>query len=210
MNQRMQPIQAFFGLLTVLLVAIAGCQQKPEARLPLLFDNDVILAFGDSLTYGTGADARTSYPAVLSRLSARTVVNAGVPGETTKGGLARLENTLDKHQPALVLLCLGGNDFLRKVDEASTRQNLERMLGILKARGIPVVMLAVPGFGLSLSPHPLYRELAEKHSVILAEDLLSDILSDRDLKSDPIHPNAQGYSKMATSLLEVLRSRGAL
>ncbi|MBC7944570.1 MAG: arylesterase, partial [Burkholderiales bacterium] len=105
--------------------------------LPKLAANDVILAFGDSLTYGTGASEAESYPAVLAGLIGRKVIREGVPGETTEEGLRRLPAVLDEHEPALLLLCLGGNDLLRRIDETAIAANLRAMLVIAKQAGIP-------------------------------------------------------------------------
>lgn len=197
------------SLVTLLAcMALSGCADKP--KLPRLGADASILAFGDSLTYGTGANDNESYPAVLGGLIGRKVINAGVPGETSSDGLARLPRVLEDTQPALVILCLGGNDFLRKLDPQQTRANLERMISMIQANRIPLILIAVPQMRLFGGSDPLYGELAEKHRVLIEDDMLADILHDRDLKSDPIHPNAAGYRLMADALAAMLKKSGAI
>lgn len=190
---------------------LVGCDNDKSApRVPLLFEGDQILAFGDSLTYGTGAGQQSSYPAVLSALTQVPVINAGVPGETTTQGLQRLPAVLAKHQPALVLLCLGGNDFLRKLPAEQTYDNLSRMLTLIKDSGSAVVLIGVPRPGFSLADDPLYERLAQTHNVPLAKAVIAQVLDKKTLKSDPIHPNGEGYRQIAAELQHFLKSRGAL
>lgn len=198
------------GPLALLLLAasLAGC--GTETKLPKLATDATLLAFGDSITHGTGAGAGEDYPAVLQGMIGRRVINAGVPGETSAGGLARLPRALEEHRPELVILCLGGNDFLRKLDPAQTRANLDRMIAMIQASGIPVVLVAVPQVALLGGNDPVYEELARQHRLVLEDEVLNDVLRDRDLKSDPIHPNAQGYRRVAKALAELLKERGAV
>ena len=109
------------------LAMLAACG-GPGERLPRLGPDDVVLAFGDSLTFGTGAREEESYPEVLATLIGRKVVRAGVPGEVTMQGLRRLAHTLESHRPKIVLLCLGGNDMLRRVNDATIVANLRAMI----------------------------------------------------------------------------------
>jgi acyl-CoA thioesterase I len=194
--------------LLLVLTAVAACGQKPT--LPHLDSDAVILAFGDSLTYGTGATSAESYPAVLSELIRHEVINAGVPGETTAEGLLRLPGVLDDTQPDLVLLCLGGNDFLRRVSPSRTKQNLAQMIELLRGHRIPIVLVAVPEPGLMLSAHPMYRELAKQYDIPLEKSAIGDVLGERNLKSDSIHPNAAGYRQVAKALSELLTTAGAI
>lgn len=197
----------FFLLLCALLL-LCSCQETP--KIAPLGSEAVILAFGDSLTYGTGAGREESYPAILASLTGRKVVNAGVPGEVSAEGRARLASVLDETQPSLLLLCLGGNDFLRRLDPAQVKVNLRTMVQSAKERGISVVLIAVPTLGFGLQVPPLYEELAREEDLPVEKEILAEILGDSKFKSDPIHPNAAGYRQLATALEDLLRRSKAL
>lgn len=183
-------------------VVLAGCGRgKPRARaVPA---GAVVLALGDSLTYGTGATPETSYPAVLAALSGWRLINAGVPGDTTAQALERLPALLQEHAPALVLVSIGGNDLLRRVPEPETRANLRRVCELVLAAGAQVLLLAVPrpsvaaAFIGSLSDHPMYGEVADALRLPLQRQGWSQVLADESLRSDAIHANARGYAQMA-------------
>jgi len=192
-------------LLCLLLVACGG---GPE--LPHLDADAVILAFGDSLTHGNGAGKDESYPAVLQKLSSRRVINAGVSGEVSDQGVKRLPGLLRQYHPALLILCHGGNDILRKLDPAKMAANVRRMISMAKDRGIPVVLLGVPRPGLFLSSAGVYGDIADETGVIYMEDLIPDILADNSLKSDTVHPNRDGYRRMAEGIYTKLQEAGAL
>lgn len=197
-------------IVALCLALLAACGAERSAQLPYLSPNSTILAFGDSLTYGTGAKREQSYPAVLSELIDRRVINAGVPGETTAEGLERLPKALDEHRPDLVLLCLGGNDFLRRKQDDQVRTNLARMIEIIQGRGIPLVLIGVPKPKLLLSTEALYEDLADEYGLAAETDIFADVLGDKSLKSDTIHPNAEGYRKVALALAALLDRAGAL
>lgn len=185
-----------------------GCSSVPQ--LPRLPADGVVLAFGDSITFGTGAKGGESYPAVLAQLIGRRVVNAGVPGEVTAEGLARLPGVLDRERPALVVLCHGGNDLLRRLDRGETAANLRALVRMVRERGIAVVLVGVPALDLSLSPPKFYREVADEFAIPYDGKTLPRILGKGSLKSDYIHPNAAGYRELAEALAKLLARSGAL
>ena len=193
----------------LLLALLAACSD-PAPRLERLGAEDIVLAFGDSLTYGTGAKTEESYPAVLSQLIGRAVTGAGVPGEVTAGGLARLAGVLDEHKPRLVLLCLGGNDFLRKGSLSETEANLRAMLNIIRTRGIGVVLIGVPQPALIARAPDFYQKLAGEFRIPYEGGIIGNVLRTPELKSDPVHPNAAGYRRIAEALAQLLRESGAL
>lgn len=190
------------------LFLLAACNRAPT--LPKLNSHDIIVAFGDSLTHGTGASADAAYPAVLASLTGRTVINAGVPGDTTTSGLQRLPAVLDEHKPRLVLLCLGGNDMLRKQPTAATVNNLRLLVQTIRTSGANVVLIGVPEPKLFGGAPDFYARVAEDMQLPLEQDIFNDVLKDNRLKSDPIHANAAGYRLVAERLAEFLRETGAL
>lgn len=192
-----------------LALALAACGDPPP-KLPKLAATDVILAFGDSLTYGTGAGEAESYPAVLSQLIGREVAAAGIPGELTAAGLERLPAVLDEFNPRILLLCLGGNDMLRGAGQAVAEANLRAMVKIARERGISVVLIAVPQPALFSGNAPFYEIIARDNGLPLEASVLKSLMYDNDYKSDPIHPNAKGYRKMAEAVAALLRKAGAV
>lgn len=195
-------------LVLFLSFSIVSC----DTRIPLkpLSDNAVILAFGDSLTFGTGANYDQSYPAHLENLINKTVINSGVPGEISLKGLRRLPAVLKQHQPELVILCHGANDILRKLDLIASKNHLQSMIDLIRQSGAQLIILAVPNFELFLPPANMYLELAETNQVPILEDTLSGILLNPANKSDRIHPNAEGYKIIAEKIKTLLEKTGAI
>ena len=190
-------------------LVLAGCSAKAP-KLPLLAVDNVIVAFGDSLTYGSGAKAQESYPAVLAQLINRKVVRAGVPGELTAQGLARLPAVIEEHNPRLVIVCLGGNDMLRRVNEAEIKHNLRAIIVDIRARDIAVVLVGVPKPALIMSAPELYADLAAEFGIPYEGNIVTSVLYRSEYKSDSIHPNARGYRKMAEAIAGLLRKSGAV
>jgi len=195
-------------LLWGVALAVGGCGDAP--KLSRLAPDAVVLAFGDSLTFGTGATEAESYPAQLERLIGRKVVRAGVPGEVSAHALARLPAALEEHQPKLLVLCIGGNDFLRNLSQAEAAANLRRMIAVAKEKGAAVLLIGTPEKGLLVTPPKFYAEIAKELRVPYEGKVIGEILRSSELKSDPIHPNARGYRLMAERVAELLKKAGAV
>ncbi len=202
-----KPIRLF--LLLPLFAFLAACGD-PQPRLTPIFPDGVILAFGDSLTEGVGANKGESYPDYLQQLSGRKVVNAGVRGELSAQGLRRLPALLDEVQPKLLILCHGGNDILRRKPKDQARENLRAMISEAQSRGIDVVLIGVPEFSLlSLESAPLYEELAREMGLVYEGGIVPELESDRSVKVDRVHFSGEGYRRMAVAIHNLLKERGA-
>lgn len=174
----------------------------------------VVLMFGDSLTAGYGLPAAESVPSRLqdelkARGLAAQVINGGLSGDTTSGGLARLDWVLDSvpgGQPDLVILELGANDALRGIDPQITRRNLDALLKSLTSRNIPVLlsgMYAPPNMGEEFGTafNRIYPELAKRYNVPHDPFFLEGVAAVRSLnQADGIHPNAEGAALIAARL----------
>ena len=201
-------------LLACLLLLAPGCGN--ETRLPPLQPGAVVLAFGDSITAGLGAGPGEDFPARLAAATGWQVVNAGVSGDTAREARERLAPLLDKWQPELVIVELGGNDFLRQTPAARVGGYLREIVRDAQASGASVALVAVPRLSLlrasvgALSDSPVYADIAAEEGVILIPDVLADILSDAGLRADEIHPNTAGYRQLAEGIREALAARGLL
>ena len=199
----------------LLQASLAACGKK-EKRGRLVPPGATVLALGDSITFGTGAPKDASYPSVLTRLSGWNVINAGVPGDVSAQALQRLAALLKEHGPELVLLSIGGNDFLRRVSEAETRDNIRQICEQVLATGAQLLLIAVPRPSLaaaavrSLSDHELYAKLAQQLELPLYAQGWAEVLGDDALRSDAIHANALGYERFARGLAARAQALGML
>jgi lysophospholipase L1-like esterase len=201
-------MQYFFKLSFLLLALIlSACGEKPLQPIP---PESIILAFGDSLTFGIGTSQQYSYPSVLAKISGYKVVNAGISGEKTAGGLARLNEVLEQHQPSLLILLEGGNDILKDVDLRKTKHNLSKMIELAQAKDIQVFLIGVPKKGLFLRTVNIYQQLADEYSLLFDRDLVTDLLKKNQHKSDLIHFNQSGYRLMAEKIHQVLLDKGVV
>lgn len=208
MPQNPRQCWCLYFAVALFITLLSACSKSPT--LPTLDANATILAFGDSLTFGTGATPNESYPAQLQTLISRKVIAAGVPGEVSADGLARLPQALDEYKPNLVILCHGGNDFLQKLGEEKTQNNIRAMVKLAHDRGIAVVLIATPKPGLMLKPPDFYKTIAKEFVIPLDDEMLKNVLTDNALKSDLIHPNASGYARMAETLAKLMKRAGAI
>ena len=185
------------------------------AMTPAYAEVTEIVALGDSLTAGYGlAEGEGFVPQLQAWLEAKgaavKVVNAGVSGDTSAGGLSRLDWSLTPETDALIVT-LGGNDLLRGLDPATTRANLDQILAKAKARGLKVLLIGLPGpanFGPDWKTEfdAIFPDLAAKHGVTLAPNFLAGLGGPDPaalqglMQADQIHPNANGVKKIVAEL----------
>ena len=203
-------LMRFNVLVFICLLFVVGCSSGSNDTLSQLQPGQTILAFGDSLTEGKGVSKSHSYPSHLQHLTGFTVINDGISGSVSSEGVARLEASLEKYQPSLVIICYGGNDILRNRSKAELKANLKTMVDTSQSYGAEVVLVAVPGKSLLLKSLPLYKELADEMNLPLQNTILAKLLSDNANKSDTVHLNEQGYELFAKALFELLQDSGAL
>ncbi|MDM8566162.1 GDSL-type esterase/lipase family protein [Candidatus Halobeggiatoa sp. HSG11] len=197
-------------LYILIVVLLISCSSDVPILSPLSNDA-IILAFGDSLTYGVGASSDTNYPAVLSKLIQREIINAGIPGERTAQGLERLPELLEEYNPNLLILCHGGNDMLQKTGEKQAADNIISMIQIAQEYGTEVVLIGVPKPRLFLPSAPdFYAEIATKMNIPYDGKIMAYVLSKKAFKSDIVHPNVKGYQKIATAIAELLKQAKAI
>lgn len=197
-------------LLIGFYLSINACSESPPT-LSGLPENAVILAFGDSLTYGSGASDGDAYPRVLSNLIDREVINEGISGETSQSGAQRLPALLDEYRPDLLILIHGGNDMLRKIPVQETIDHLNSMIAEAQQRNIGVIMMGVPKPALFLlDSAEFYRTIAEQNGIPADLNTLPELLGSTEFKSDPVHLNPAGYRKLAEKIRDLLIKAGAL
>lgn len=203
--------------LCILSAAVAACSSATnDINVSAIPKDATVLILGDSLSYGTGAAKGEDYPTLLAQRTGWDIINAGVPGDTSAQGLARLPDLLQMHQPALLMIELGGNDFLRNINIAETEANLRAIIQMAQSNNIQTLLVAIPdyqpvkaAFG-GLSDHPMYAKLAEETNIPLVKDIFSDVLSKNSLKADYVHPNAAGYQQVEQDMRESLVALGLL
>lgn len=161
-----------------------------------------VVAFGDSLTAGYGAPAGSSYPDFLARKINRPVVNLGVSGETAAQAPARLQDVLDE-RPYMVLIEFGANDFMRKQSTQAAVQAVEHIVNEVQKAGAIAVIVDTGGPGMG-DYTKAYKKMAREKGALYVPTILKGIFFKPSLKSDQVHPNAQGYQKVAGKVYKVI------
>jgi lysophospholipase L1-like esterase len=162
------------------------------------------VAFGDSLTEGYGAASGQDYPAVLAQRLGVPIMNSGRSGDTTADGLKRFED-LARLQPQVVLLCLGGNDSLNREASKQTFANLGTMIDCLHQEGTFVVLIGIRSASLRDRNEKHFKKLAREKRVFYLPDMLRGLAFKPVYMSDAIHPNDEGYRRIAERLEKALR-----
>ncbi|MGE8493699.1 GDSL-type esterase/lipase family protein [Comamonas sp.] len=206
---------AIIPFLGLAAAGLAACSKKVPlaAALPA---GATVLALGDSLTQGVGASAAQSYPQLLAERTGWNVINAGISGETSSQIAQRLPQLLETHQPALVIVCAGGNDWLRRQSAQAAQAQIASMLQQCKAQHIAVLLVAVPEFSMSaaltgrIQDHPIYEALAKEEQVPLLANAWSEVLANDAMRADQVHANAAGYARFTELLVAQLKASGFL
>jgi acyl-CoA thioesterase I len=202
--------------LIVFFMFLVACHNNVPPKGKIIAQGATVLILGDSLSYGTGARAGEDYPTLLEKSTGWKIVNAGVPGDTSSQGLARLSNLLEEYQPQLLVVELGGNDLLHQASASEIEHNLKAILLKAKEQGVESVLVAIPAASPlmeavgHLSDHPIYEKISEETKTPLISEVFSEVLSIRSLKSDQIHPNAEGYAQVAIKMHEAFHGLGYL
>ncbi|HSC56265.1 MAG TPA: arylesterase [Nitrospira sp.] len=209
-------IPRFVAALLV-IAAVAGFSPSTQAAAAVSATDDRprIVAFGDSLTAGLGVAAEDAYPSQLQRRLDRDgfryrVINAGVSGDTTAGGVRRMTWVL-KSRPQLVILELGGNDGLRGLSLRETKANLERIIQQCRSASVTVVLAGMklpPNYGVEYTNgfESMYPALAKKYHLVLIPFFLDGVAGSTSLnQADGIHPTAEGYRIIVDKVLETVR-----
>ena len=199
-------------VLFCLLLAISACSRIPKsASLPA---GSVVLAFGDSVTYGTGATNGEDWPTLLAGLTGWRIVNAGIPGDTAERGKERINALLEEHRPAMVMVEIGGNDFLRGRAQKAVKEDIRAIVAAVRRSGASVVLVSVPELSLlaAVARQPsdaaFYAELGKEEKIPVIPDVFSNTLAQPELRADAIHPNAKGYRQMAAGIFTELKKNG--
>ena len=197
--------KAIVAITALVALAIAYQLLRPKPDIdPLALTGETIICFGDSLTSGYGASAGQDYPAQLSRLLDRPVINAGVAGDTTGRALQRLEQDVLSRSPRIVLITLGGNDLKNRIPSETAFDNLKRIVESIQEAGALVIVggIDLPLFGRGFDKG--YENVVDETGAILIPDILEGIFGNRRLMSDPIHPNDDGYALMARRFYDAI------
>ena len=148
-----------------LIFIFASCSSEKYPPIP---KGATVVILGDSLSYGTGANTGEDYPSLLAKTTGWKIINEGIPGNTSAEGLERLPALLEQDNPKVLIVELGGNDFLHHAPESETVTNLKAILALAKAKSIKTILVAIPELSPlkaaigNLSDHPLYEKLAQE------------------------------------------------
>jgi len=184
-----------FAFCFLILALLSGCVKREIKNLNS--KGKTIICFGDSITFGYGANAGEDFPTQLGKLLGREVINSGVSGDTSNEGMLRLDKEVIERDPLLVLIEFGGNDFIKKVPKETTIKNTREFIRRIQARGAMVAIVDISA-GLFLRDYRLlFAKIAREEGCIFIPAVLTKLITNPSMKSDFLHPNAAGYRIVA-------------
>ena len=199
-----KPLYIIVILLALLLIVYLV--YKPETKITNYPSSGTdIIAFGDSLVYGVGSTEAGGFIRMLSEDLSVPIINLGVSGDTTQSALNRL-GQISRYKPKVVILLLGGNDFLQKVPEEETFSNLNQIIMAIQETGAMVLLVGIEGHIISNRDRKLFEELAERRGTAYVPDILDGIFGQSELMSDNLHPNDEGYRIIADRIKPILQT----
>lgn len=204
--KRVHPIFIFFFLIlagAIWEISSLWLNQRTIINFPP--SGTHIVALGNSLTLGIGASSpEKSFIPQLEKRTKVSIVNKGVAGDTTKDGLARLERDVLSEKPDIVIVELGGNDYLRHIPEAEIFSNLRSIISQIQLNGAVVILLGVRGGVLVDHFDDNFESLSKETGTLYVPNILDGIIGHTSLMSDEIHPNDKGYEKIVDKVAPTL------
>jgi len=184
------------------VLSAAGCSKRQIANQYSQGGN--IICFGDSVTFGYGVDSGQDYPSFLSKLVHIPVINAGIDGDTTIEALKRIDTDVLERNPLIVIVEFGGNDFLRKITKETTVSNMEKIIDKVQSKGAMAAIVDVSAGMLMSEYYSAFLDIARRKGAIFIPHVFSGIITNPKMKSDFLHPNAQGYKLIASKVLRYI------
>ncbi|MGE5197254.1 MAG: GDSL-type esterase/lipase family protein [Deltaproteobacteria bacterium] len=193
---------AILAFLAIAAASLFGCAQRQIKNLDTKGTN--IICFGDSITFGHGANPGEDYPTALSKITHLPVINAGVDSDTSAEGLKRIDSDALSKDPRIVVIEFGGNDFLMQIPLEETVKNVRDMVGRIQARGAMVAICDISSGIIMGQYRSAFRDIAATEGAIFIPGALKGILTNPQLKSDFIHPNKTGYGMIAQRVYRII------
>ncbi len=178
-----------------LAFSLTGCAKRQIKNIDS--KGTGIICFGDSITFGHGANSGESYPVQLAEMINFEIINSGADSDTSADALARIDSDVLEKEPRLVIIEFGGNDFLRKVPIEETVSNIKAMVDKIQAKGAMVAIFDISSGMIMSNYRAAFRNIASEKQAIFIPDALKGIITNPQLKSDFIHPNSIGYKMVA-------------
>lgn len=183
------------GVIVLVTVVFFVFRKDPESKKPTSGKN--IIAFGDSLVFGVGADKYKDFVSLLSVKANVPIINAGKSGDTTATALGRLKQDVLDKDPKVVIIILGGNDILRRVPKQETLKNIRNIVTQIQSTGAAVILGGIDSGYIIGNLSADYEDVAKELKTSFVPDILGGIISKKDLMYDTIHPNSKGYEIMS-------------